>query len=406
MVAQASKAAAAAESAAVTIRGLGVDPSIISKGNEYATNARNQANLAASKDNQVSQAQEEYNRETFKNPKSIPNCTLKYSELSARENEFDAAIKAVYTNKDAVESLRNTESSKKQAAEAARQAAELAAKQAAELAAKQAAELAARQASELAARQAAELAARQAAELAARQAADAARRAAEVADAERRAAAEKIATRATANATWIAASRQGCRNLATPITDAFNLQCNDTEYLYGFQSLNDVYQYTCCTIPKGAQGARGLPGFAGFPGSSGTKGPQGDPGIKGLMGAPGTRGTQGPMGGQGERGPQGQPGMNSSIRYVAGPPGPIGSDGRVGPAGPKGPMGEIGTISQVSQMKMNERNQMLDSTRSLLDIGDRVREILTSKKHDHMEFPTDSPSMAQGLKYQSFQQRL
>ena len=176
-------------------------------------------------------------------------------------------------------------------------------------------------------------------------------------------------------------------------------QCNDNEYLYGFQQLNDVYQYTCCTRPTGQQGANGLPGFPGNKGNPGTKGSLGDPGARGPAGGPGTRGAQGPMGGQGGKGPVGQPGTNSAAKYVAGPPGPIGSDGPVGPAGPKGIMGKAGTISQASQMKINERNQMIDSTRTLLDIGDSVREVLAFRKHDHMEFFTNSPSMIQGLRY-------
>ena len=104
--------------------------------------------------------------------------------------------------------------------------------------------------------------------------------------------------RKAANEAWMAASRPGCRNLVTryKTMDELinqNIKCNHDEYVYGFKSVNDVYQYTCCTVPIGQKGARGLPGFPGEKGEIGDKGPRGNPGGKGPQGDPGEKGERG-----------------------------------------------------------------------------------------------------------------
>jgi hypothetical protein len=191
--------------------------------------------------------------------------------------------------------------------------------------------------------------------------------------------------RKTANAAWMAASRPGCRNLVTRHTtmnDSVNqnIKCNHDEYVYGFKSVHDVYQYTCCTVPIGQKGARGLPGFPGEKGDIGDKGPRGNPGRKG---------------------PQGDPGEK-------------------GPKGPKGKGGQNVELEKMPQMNPL-RNILLDNTNDteqtmlLLDIQDRIRKIVSSKKSQYSttsntsnDMPmysstTDSPSMIQGQSYQSAQ---
>jgi len=187
--------------------------------------------------------------------------------------------------------------------------------------------------------------------------------------------------RKTANAAWMASSPPGCRNLVTRYTtmnDSVNqnIKCNHDEYVYGFKSVNDIYQYTCCTVPIGQKGARGLPGFPGEKGDRGEKGPRGNPGGKG------------PQGDQGEKGPKGK-GRNVGLE-------------------------QLPQMNPLRSMLLDNTNDT-EQTMLLLDIQDRIRKIVSSKK---LEYPTtpriqndmptyfstkDSPSMIQGQSYQSAQ---
>ena len=186
--------------------------------------------------------------------------------------------------------------------------------------------------------------------------------------------------RKAANEAWMAASRPGCRNLVTryKTMDELinqNIKCNHDEYVYGFKSVNDVYQYTCCTVPIGQKGARGLPGFPGEKGEIGDKGPRGNPGGKG---------------------PQGDPGE-------------------------KGERGQHTGLEQMPQMNPL-RSMLLDNTNDteqtmlLLNIQNRIRKIISSKKSEYpthsntsndvpmySSSDTDSPSIMQGQSYQSTQ---
>lgn len=160
--------------------------------------------------------------------------------------------------------------------------------------------------------------------------------------------------RKTANAAWMAASRPGCRNLVTryKTMDELinqNIKCNHDEYVYGFQSVNDVYQYTCCTVPIGQKGARGLPGFSGEKGDIGDKGPRGNPGPKGP---------------QGEKGP----------------------DGPDGPQGNAQLSEQMPPINPLQTAMIHDTNDM-EQTMLLLNIQNRIRKIISSKKS---EYPTNS----------------
>jgi hypothetical protein len=192
--------------------------------------------------------------------------------------------------------------------------------------------------------------------------------------------------RITANAEWMASSPPGCRNLVTrySMMNNFinqNIKCNHNEYLYGFQSVNDVYQYTCCTVPIGQKGARGLPGFPGDRGDIGDKGPRGNPGRKG------------PQGEKGPDGPQGEKGLQGDTRL--------------------GQMGQMGQMNPLRPMSLHGTND-IDQTMSLLEIQDRIRKIISSKKSGYptnSQIPNDipplsnkdSPSIIQGQSYQSVQ---
>jgi hypothetical protein len=192
-------------------------------------------------------------------------------------------------------------------------------------------------------------------------------------------------TRITANEEWMASSPPGCRNLVTrySMMNDFinqNIKCSNNEYLYGFKSVNDVYQYTCCTVPMGQKGARGLPGFPGDRGDIGHKGPQGNPGGKGPQG------EKGPEGPQGEKGPE-------DIRL--------------------GQMGQMGQMNPLRPMSLHGTND-IDQTISLLEIQDKIRKIISTKKSGYptnSQIPNDipslsskdSPSIMQGQSYQSIQ---
>jgi hypothetical protein len=185
--------------------------------------------------------------------------------------------------------------------------------------------------------------------------------------------------RKTANTAWMAASRPGCRNLVTRYitkNDAVNqnIKCNHDEYVYGFKSVHDVYQYTCCTVPIGQKGARGLPGFPGEKGDIGDKGPRGNPGGKGPQGDPG------------EKGPKGERGRNAALEQ----------------------MPQMNPLRTILLDNTNDTEQ----TMLLLDIQDRIRKIVSSKKSEYSttsntlnDMPmysstADSPSIMQGQSYQ------
>jgi hypothetical protein len=193
--------------------------------------------------------------------------------------------------------------------------------------------------------------------------------------ADKAAAARKAATDAIAGASliaedaWKGAARSGCRNLLTAA--AFDMACNDNEYIYGFQKVNDAYQYTCCNVPKGIDGTGGLPGFQGpigpqgRRGAQGAQGKQGSQGPQGLRGEQGGRGIVGPQGAQGIQGRKGEFGIEGEIgnpttvssdvkvKQMAGPPGRKGEIGSRGPSGLQGQRGADGTKGQQGRDGIN-----------------------------------------------------
>jgi hypothetical protein len=185
--------------------------------------------------------------------------------------------------------------------------------------------------------------------------------------------------RKTANAAWMAASRPGCRNLVTryKTMDELvnqNIKCNHDEYVYGFKSVNDVYQYTCCPVPIGQKGVRGLPGFSGEKGDIGEKGPRGNPGGKGPQGDPG------------EKGPKGERGRNTGSEQIP----------------------QMNPLRSMLLDNTNDTEQIM----LLLDIQNKIRKIVSSKKSEYSttsntsnDMPmysstADSPSIMQGQSYQ------
>lgn len=232
--------------------------------------------------------------------------------------------------------------------------------------------------------------------------------------------AERSRLQTAANTSWInlRSSSDKCRNIvATPVDNAYDMLCNDNEYVYGFQSVNDVYHYTCCTVPTGQKGAQGLPGFIGEKGDRGIKGPIGRPGPKGSRGDPGEKGLTGPpgekgtLGEKGQMGPPGLPGMGINITHVMGPPGP---KGPIGPPGQMGSPGQMGQINPLRPMSSNGTNDMIDQTMVLLDIQDKIRSVISSK-NKNIVYPTnseftneqpmssnhESPFITHGISYQS-----
>jgi hypothetical protein len=195
--------------------------------------------------------------------------------------------------------------------------------------------------------------------------------------ADKAAAAKKAASDAIASASliaedaWKGAARYGCRNLMTSAAAFDNMTCNDNEYIYGFQKVNNAYQYTCCNVPKGIDGSGGLPGFQGptgpqgSKGSQGSRGKQGSQGPRGLQGEQGERGEVGPQGVQGIQGRKGAFGIEGEmgnpttvssdvkVKQTAGPPGRKGEDGPRGPSGVQGQQGPDGTKGERGRNGIN-----------------------------------------------------
>jgi hypothetical protein len=227
------------------------------------------------------------------------------------------------------------------------------------------------------------------------------------------------AARATA---WMGINRPGCRNLVASSTSLNNsnllsnstslnrnIQCNDSEYIYGFKSTDDTYFYTCCTVPKGIVGTGGLPGFEGPMGPQGARGPQGVKGYQGPQGPQGPEGARGEQGVKGEniRGPKGPPGKKGKqgapgprgssvelgkdvvIKQIAGPPGIKGAVGPRGPQGPQGQQGQMGIRGRKGKDgKDADEEDDIEypssnfnrTTLQLLDISDRITNTLSKKK--------------------------
>ena len=205
---------------------------------------------------------------------------------------------------------------------------------------------------------------------AAEQAATAAQAAADRAASAKKAANDAIASAALiAEDAWKGAARSGCRNVLTAA--AFDMTCNDNEYIYGFQKVNNAYQYTCCNVPKGIDGLGGLPGFEGPigpRGSQGSQGPKGKQGSQGPQGLQGERGEQGEVGSQGAQGIQGKKGAfgiegeignpttvssDVKVKQVAGPIGRKGEEGPRGPSGIQGQRGVDGTKGEQGRNGIN-----------------------------------------------------
>jgi hypothetical protein len=239
--------------------------------------------------------------------------------------------------------------------------------------------------------------------------------------ADKAAAARKIAGDAIASASviaedaWKGAARSGCRNLITAA--AFDMTCNDNEYIYGFQKVNNAYQYTCCNVPKGFDGSGGLPGFEGPigpRGGQGSQGPKGKQGSQGPQGLQGERGEQGVVGLQGLQGIQGRKGefgiegeignpttvsSDVKVKQTAGPPG---RKGEVGSRGPSGLQGQQGADGSKGEQGRNGLNGVLGDQGEKGERGERGpdgRKGPRGKMAEIVETPSIATYLKKGFNY-------